>query len=297
VAFCEKFGIPYIHGKTTASYNSIEWQQMLSAMQTLGSDGSMLTNEGAKLEFISPPATSNNPQEALVDRFDRTLARLWRGADLSTMSRSGSGTGALPQIQNEDELAEADAIKVSEACNFYIDRYVGMYLFGTQKLKAYFRVIPPLSIDTAKEIAVDQFLVSMGAKLGLNDAMERYGRRQVDEKPDGTPSEAILIQPAAPPLIGKGIGDEGLNGPLSLGNVAASALRSMAIRELSAEQAKALVPFVQRIRVCAQIDDQQNRENEAALIKKDLPTIFKGVSDRSGELATALTDIIDLAVK
>jgi hypothetical protein len=226
---------------------------------------------------------------------DRATARIWRGADLSTMSRAGSGTGALPQIQNEDELAEADSLLVTEACNFYIDRYAINYGFGVDKPKAYFRVIPPPNIDTAKQIAIDQFLISVGAKLGLKDALVRYGRRQVDVDQAGKPSEQILTAPAAPPMIGKGIGDEGEQGPLSLGNMA-TFVRSVAIREITAEQAKMLEPLARRIRVMRQIDDPSNRQAEAAAIKKDLPEAFKTISGKSGELVTALSEIVEVAM-
>lgn len=310
VAFCEKFGIPYIHGMTTAGFNSLEWNQMLTALQGLGSNGLMLTNEGAKVNFVSPPATSNNPQESLVDRMDRALARVWRGADLSTMSRAGSGTGALPQIQNEDELAEADSLLVTEACNFYIDRYVCNYLFGVDSPKANFRVIPPPNIDTAKQIAIDEFLMSVGVQLGKKDALYRYGRRAVDVDDAGDPTEEILTPPMQPGMdggdggeegqIGKGLEDKGEGGALTIGNSArirlANRVRSACIREVTITQAKHLAPLARRIKVMRQINDAQNREAEAALIKKDLPTVFKSVSGRTDELVTALQEIVEEAL-
>ncbi len=291
VSFCEKFGIPYLHGRTPAAFNSTEWNQMLGALQSLASDGAMLTNDQAKVDFIAPPATSNNPQEMLTDRMDRSIARLWRGADLSTMSRSGSGTGALPQIQNEDELAEADGILVSEALNFYVDRYVVGYQLGAKKCLAYFRVIPPLNIDTAKQIAVDQFLIGAGVPLGRKDAYARYGIREPDA------GEELLTPPTVPAQIGKGVGDSGVGGALSLGNSVSSAVfRAAAMRELSAAQAQALVPLAERIRSASDIEDTGKRREALEAIKKDLPNIFRSVSARSGEVVSALSDIIGTAL-
>ena len=290
VAFCEKFAIPYLHGKTPASYNSQEWNQMLSTLQNFASDGAMVTNDQAKVEMIAPPASAVNPQEMLTDRMDRAIARLWRGADLSTMSRAGSGTGALPQIQNEDELAEADGIKVSEALNFYVDRYVVGYLLGAKKCLAYFRSIPPLNIDTAKQIAVDQFLIGAGVPLGRKDAYARYGLREPDA------GEELLQAPAIPAQIGKGVGDAGVSGALSLGNSAlGQVFRAAAMRELSAAQAKALLPIAERVRSLSEIDDDAKRLEAAESIKKDLPSIFKSISARSGEVVSALSDIIGTA--
>lgn len=292
VSYCEKFGIPYIHGKTSAAYNSIEWQQMQTALANFSSDGSTLTNEQANIEFISPPSASTNPQEQLVDREDRTLARIWRGADLSTMSRSGSGAGALPQIQNEDELAEADAIQCSEALNFYVDRLLCNYMFGVDRPKAYFRLVPPLNIDTAKLIAVYQFLISAGVPLGRKDAYAVFGLREPDE------GEELLQAPPQPAMIGKGIGDGGTGGALALGNVSqmGEVFRAAAMRELTSAQAKALVPLADRIRAASDIEDPDKRKLACEDIKKELPTIFKSVSARSGELVKALNDIIGTAL-
>lgn len=293
VNFADKFGIPMLMAFTKSAYNSTEWQQMLSMLQYWRSDGAALMNEGNRVEAFDVKGTTGEcVQERLLDRMDRALARLWRGGDLSTMSRGGSGTGALPQMEQEDELAEADAILCSEAANWHIDRYVVEYLFGVQKPLAYFRIVPPLTTDTAKEIAVDQFLVAMGAKLALKDAMERYGRRQPDA------GEELMTTPApaagADEQIGKGIGDGSPGGPLSLGN--ADMFRAAAMRELTRAQAQALVPLAERLRKASDLQDDEARRKACEEIKKDLPKIFKSVSARSGELVTALEQIVGTAL-
>ena len=301
VNYVDKFGIPMIIGKTTAAYNSLEWTQFQNALAYFRSDGAALFNKDAIVEsFKVEGGASEIPQEKLTDRMDRAIARLWRGGDLSTMSRGSNGAGALPQMQQEDELAEADAILCSEACNFYVDRYVTRYLFGATKPKAYFRIVPPLNVDTAKEIAVDQFLLSVGAKLALADAMARYGRRTPDE------GDELLTPAAVPAQIGKGLGDGSPGGPLALGNVAeelfsniranSDMYRAAAMRELTKAQAQALVPLRDRFVAAAAIEDDGKRREACEEIKKELPTIFKSVSARSGELVTALNDILGTAL-
>ena len=297
VNFADKFGIPMLIGKTTAAFNSTEWQQFQNALQYWRSDGAALFNSTAVVESCDTKGAAGGEtvQERLTDRMDRAVARLWRGGDLSTMSRGGSGAGALPQMEQEDELCEADAINCSEACNFYIDRWVIKYLFGVDKPKAYLRIIPPLTTDTAKEIAVDQFLISMGVKLATKDALERYGRRSPDPDDD-------LLKPPAPTMggqpIGKGIGDGSPGGPLSLGNAAvqSAVFRASAMRELTKAQAEALVPLADRIHKASLIEDDAARAAACAEIKKDLPTIFKSVATRSGELVTALEKIVGTAL-
>jgi phage gp29-like protein len=294
-AYVEKFGIPFIHGETTAAFNSVEWQQFVSALQNFASDGVMATNIGAKLNMEAPPASAANPQAELLQRCDRQQAIIWRGADLSTMSRAGSGTGALPQIQNEDELAEVDCILVSEALNFYVDRQVIFQKFGPVKPKAYFRQIPPLTIDTAKEIAVDQFLLSAGVPLAQKDTYARYGRR----KPDA--DDEVMTPPAmGAAQIGKGIGDSGPQGALSLGNIGNSTMgdvfRAAAKREMTAAQAKALVPLGERIKALSAIEDPEKAREAAEAIRKDLPNILKEINSRSGELRQAFENIVGTAI-
>ena len=295
VAFCEKFAIPFIHGETTAAFNSIEWGQFVGALQNFASDGVIATNMGAKLNMVAPPASANNPQEQLVDRMDRAMARDWRGADLSTMSRAGSGTGALPQIQNEDELAEADAIKCSEAANFYIDRGIVFYRFGKVKPKAYFRIIPPLNIDTAKMIAVYQFLNSVGVDVAKKDVYAAFGIRQPDAK------DELITPPPTPADIGTGVADKGVTGALSLGNVAdrramGAVFMAAARRELTAAQAKALVPVGERLKALADIQDPEKLSAAKEKFKKDLPELLKVVDGHSNELRQALTDIIGTSI-
>jgi hypothetical protein len=113
----------------------------------------------------------------------------------------------------------------------------------------------------------------------------------------------LLVQAiAAPPeQIGKGLTDGGLTGPLSLGNVAqnralASVFRAAAMRELSRAQAEALAPIRESILTAMAIEDDGARRAALVKIQKDLPTNLKTVSARSGEVVTALSDIIGTAL-
>lgn len=296
--FVDKYGMPFIHGKTTASFGSNEWNDFVSSVAAIRSDGSLVTNPQAALEVLKVEGATGNPQELFCDRMDRAIARLWRGGDLSTMSRSGSGaSGALPQLNQEDELAEADSILLSEALNFYFDRWVIRYQFGAPAPKARFKIIPPKNTDTAKEIAVDQFLMSVGVPMAIADLQNRYGR----PAPDEGEKLAVAAAPAggaAGAGIGKGIGDEPATGPLSLGNIAVqvAAFKAEAMKRMSLAQAKALAPLADRIKSAAAIDNDEQRQAAMAEIKKDLPKIFRRVNDGSGELIKRFEEILSSAL-
>jgi hypothetical protein len=209
---------------------------------------------------------------------------------LSTSSRSSGsgGVGALPQLNQEEELADADSILLSEALNFYFDTPCIRYLFGAPKPKARFKIIPPENIDTAKEIAVIQFLLSVGVPVSIKYLRERFG------VPEPDPVETLATAPQPAAQIGKGIGDEPPTGPISLGNVAmqAAAFRREALRKLTMAQARALKPLADRVRTIQAIENDEQRQAALAELKKDLPNIFRRVSDESGELIQRFEDII-----
>lgn len=174
--YSEKFGVPTIIGKAAASFGSSEFNELVSALGHLNSDGVIVVNKLNDITaFPAPHGTGELPQEKLCDRMDRAIARLWRGGDLSTMSRGGSGgVGALPQIQQEDEIAEADCTLLSEALNFYVDRWVIRYTFGEARQKARFRIIPSKNIDNAKEIQTFQFALAAGVPVSVKAIQEKF---------------------------------------------------------------------------------------------------------------------------
>ena len=291
--FIDKYGMPFIIGKTDAAYGSPEWNQMVSAVSGIQSDGSMVTNLAAVIEPLKVEGlgSSDTPQHKFLDFINRQISIVWRGGDLSTNSRGGSGaSGALPQLNQEEELAEADAILLSEALNFYFDRWVIRYLFGAARPLARFRIVPPENIDTAKEIALMQFLISVGIPIGANFLRDKFG------VPEPDPSETLATpppNPAAEGQIGKGIGDQGPGGALSLGNVALAAnFRRAALKSMSMAQARALKPLADRVKQIQQIENDEQRQAALVELKKDLPKIFRRVSDESGELVQRLEDII-----
>ena len=197
LTFSEKFGLPFVLGKTPAPKGSAEWNNMVDAVTGFVGDGGAVVNVDALLEIVTAGAAAGTlPFPPLLEYLDRWITVLWRGADLSTMSAAGGqGQGASIQGDETEMLSEDDAQWVSGILNAKLDRQVIEYLFGagTDPL-AYVQIMPPQHKDTAKEVAVDQFLISAGAPLGVDDALERYGR--VRPAPD-----AQVLQAAQNPTL------------------------------------------------------------------------------------------------
>ncbi|PTY03084.1 hypothetical protein DB346_07475 [Verrucomicrobia bacterium LW23] len=95
LSYCERHGMPGIRGVTKAAPGSPEWQSMAEAVDNFASDFAAVMNHDESIEAIDLSAPGEIPFPAMVDRMDRAMATLWRGADLSTLSAgAGSGQGA-----------------------------------------------------------------------------------------------------------------------------------------------------------------------------------------------------------
>ncbi len=300
VTYQEKFGIPFLHAKTNADYNSDEWNGLLTAIQNFSSDGGLVTKMQTELEAFSPGAAGTMPHEPFCDRMDRAIAHIWRGGDLSTMSKGGGasssghgGVGSLPQMENESALAKTDAEMLSETCQFYLDRWVIQYRFGEDAVpKAKFVLQPPQQIDTTREIAVDQFLLSAGVPLAVSDLIERYGRNMPDE------GDALAHAPAGRSFGAPGAGGEDGTPPDGLGNIAPNApgmrrFTKTAGALQAAALAKAMAPLRAKLKEAAGIEDPAERRIALENIRKTLPSyIGRGVSH---ELVTVIADSLATA--
>jgi len=109
-----------------------------------------------------------------VERMDRAMASLWRGADLSTMSRS-QGLGASLQADEIAMLEQDDAALISETLNAQIDALVLRELFGDETPQAWFRLKPDEDAARLTHLELLQKLVNIGAPVGVAGVHERMG--------------------------------------------------------------------------------------------------------------------------
>lgn len=173
--YSEKFGIPGIHGTTTAAKGSPEWNAFVEGLERFANDFIIATSEGAKVELIEAGKTGDAPFQPMVERMDRSMASLCRGADLGTLS-SEDATGASLQAEETDLLLEDDCQLITETLNTQVDRVVIRALFGPVEPLAYVMVKPPTRSDTKEDIEIDRFLLDHGAELDPGETFERYGR-------------------------------------------------------------------------------------------------------------------------
>ena len=180
LVFCEKAGIPGLHGETTAAKGSEEWDDFKEALANFGVDWALVTSANAKVNTIDLKASGQLPHPPLVDRMDRAISRIWRGGDLGTMSQAGDASGSNPQEREGGNIAEADALMISETLQHYVDRWVIWYRFGTTTPRAYFKLQPSVDVDVDREIKIDTALIGWGVPRSKKDLLEKYGRAEPD---------------------------------------------------------------------------------------------------------------------
>lgn len=180
--FSERSGMPIIHGATTAAFGSDQWNNLKAALRSIGRDCRIQTDAETKIELVGSASATNIPYPALVDWADRAIAGLYRGADLSTISK-GDGTGASLQ-GDESAMLEQDACALmGETLHEQIDRFVIRYVYGEEPL-AYISIDPVEKPDVDTDIKVDNHLAGLGVKLSKKEALQRYGRAEADAEAD-----------------------------------------------------------------------------------------------------------------
>ena len=179
LAYSEKFGMPYLLGKTQAAFNSAEWQAMAAALRGFGSDGAAVVGGADDIVPVAAGGGSEGtPFAGLVERSERAMSILWRGADLGTQAHSGAGRGQGASLQADETSAldEDRAASLTESLAS-VSRTAIRYLFGegVQPL-AFVRIKTQVRQDIQLDLAVDAFLLSNGAPVSVADVLARYGR-------------------------------------------------------------------------------------------------------------------------
>jgi hypothetical protein len=174
--YSERNGKPVIRGISSAAEDSPEWERMEQAVEAVMMGTPVVHGTADDIKVIDLAAGGQIPFPELVERMDRMIAILWRGADLSTLSRD-RGYGASLQEKETCALEEDDAEMLTETLNRYVDAWVIRYLFGEEvKPLARVKVLSSPRECTATDLQVDEFLLRHGAPLSLESTLNRYGR-------------------------------------------------------------------------------------------------------------------------
>jgi phage gp29-like protein len=144
------------------------------------------------------------PMPAVIERVDRRMAALYRGADLSSMSSgpAGEGTGASLQEKETDILRRDDAETIAETLE-EISRLVIEWYFGNGvEPLARVELVVPVSEDAQKVVTSATTLADRGAKVSTSALMDRLNLPKATDEADALGSasktpEVVSGQPSA----------------------------------------------------------------------------------------------------
>lgn len=176
---------------------------MEDAVQAFGHDwAAVITgDDGTHDEPIKIIQAEGNPagmpMPAVIERVDRRMAALFRGADLSSMSSGqGEGTGASLQEKETDILRRDDAETIAETLED-ISRLVIEWYFGAGvEPLARVELIVPVQEDASKVIDGATKLADRGAKVSKSSLMDRLNLPKASDDGDA-------LSPAAKTQDGK----------------------------------------------------------------------------------------------
>lgn len=285
--FCDKFGMPGLHGETTAGFGTDEWNRFRDALANFAQDWALVTSPGGKVTPIEANATGTSPHKDLVDRQDRAISRMWRGADLGTMSQQGDATGSNPQDSETDILGAADAQIITETLQQYVDTMVIRYRFGTEP-KAYFKLKPKVKVNQELQLKIDEALIKWGVPRGKKDLLESYGRA---EPSAGDELASAPVQPA---------GMNPAGGMSAFGNEAAATVAAIYKADSAAQYAPAvravIEPFARRLAQIHAMTDPAAQRGAMERFAAAFPDLAREAISRVPAAAAVLEKVIGAAV-
>jgi len=181
--FSERAATPGLLGKTAAAMGTDAWNNLCEMIRRFGRDWRAVVDKDTELTPVSLNMAGTPPMPALVERMDRAIAALYRGADLSTISK-GEGLGASLQGDESDMLESDQCAEISEALHEQIDRLVIRYMCGDDEPLAYIWIEPVKKPDIDGNIKTDNHLARFGIRLSKRDMLQRYGRAEADDEAD-----------------------------------------------------------------------------------------------------------------
>lgn len=228
--YCGKQGSPGIHASTDAAKGSEEWLALEEAVMNFGIDLGLVTSNAAKITAIDSARSGELPYPGLVDAMNRSIAALWRGGDLSTMSSGPDSVGSNLQSEESDILEQDDAQMLTDTLNEQLDRWVIRYMFGEEPL-AWIRIKTGQREDIKQDIETDRFLSEQGFPMSAQALSARYNRPLPE---DGDTLLVARTGTAQPPVV-------------PLANALDRQAIDAAVQDALGEQAAILAPWLDKL--------------------------------------------------
>ena len=180
--FSERAATPGLLGKTAAAPGTEAWNNLCEMLRRWSRAWTGAVDKDTEITPVNLN-TGTPPMPQLVERMDRAIAALYRGADLSTISK-GEGLGASLQGEESDMLESDQCAEISEALHEQVDRLVIRYMCGDDEPLAYIWIEPVSKPDVDSNTKIDDHLAKFGIRLSKRDMLQRYGRAEAADDSD-----------------------------------------------------------------------------------------------------------------
>ena len=265
--YCSRHGMPGIEGVTDAPEGSTEWNLVKTAVEAAATEFSWVRNRSSEINTIEFGAKGEMPQPPLVERMDRAMSAIWRGADLSTISSgTGEGRGASLQGEEKDIVEQDDAAWISETLNLKVDRLVLDFVFGPDvPALAYVKIIGANQQKIDQDLKIDAFAIQHGHPVSKKQFSERYNR------PLPAPEDELLTAAQSTDLISPA----GPIGPTSSNERAAA---ETALQKLGLSRANDLQPLRTRLERILKIKNADILRDRLLAFVDDLPQLLRDIN-------------------
>ncbi len=180
LTYCDRHGMPAFLGKTSAQKNSPGWNDMVTAVGSIGSEYGAVINTGDIIDVLTLTGSGDLPYEKLIDRMERAIIMLWRGGDLSTISRS-NGVGSNPQQEDADELDADNAMWVGETIDRQLTKRVIEYYYGVgTPVLVTIKIRTKTRQNVAEELATVKEAKAMGIRISKTWFLNKFDVQEAD---------------------------------------------------------------------------------------------------------------------
>jgi hypothetical protein len=200
LGYTERYGLPFPWATAPEGTGpgTTAWDQLRTTLAGIHGGGGALLSAGSTLQTLQVPGTGALPHPDLVDRMDRAMATLYRGADLSTMSRDAATSGVTAQSQETTLLVADDCAWATEQLRRlerYALYYSGLLPSPTSTPLVGIQLRAPVTADQRWDLELDRQLTQWGLPQDRSSIYTRYDRTP----PDPTSTDLLGASPAPDP--------------------------------------------------------------------------------------------------
>ena len=175
--FSERFGSATPVLNTDAKRGTDDWNAAVDAVANIANGLGIVLSKGDVFD-LKQANGQGEPFPALVDKMERIIALIWRGADLSTLS-AGNATGASMQAEESEILEDDDCALVEETLAHYLSVPALKWRFGEDvNPAAYLQLTRKSRKDKLNQLSVFKGAAEIGCPPAKRDVYEALELRE-----------------------------------------------------------------------------------------------------------------------